>query len=48
LRARGRGNADIDLLIAATAVEEGAVLVTDDAALLAGDIPGLSVENWTV
>jgi predicted nucleic acid-binding protein len=32
----------------ATAVEEGAVLVTDDAALLAGDIPGLTVENWTV
>ena len=48
LRARGRGKADIDLLIAATAVEEGAVLVTDDAALLAGDIPGLTVENWTV
>jgi tRNA(fMet)-specific endonuclease VapC len=46
LRARGRMKADIDLLIAATAVEEGAVLVTDDAALLAGDIPGLTVENW--
>jgi len=47
LRARGRGKADIDLLIAATAVEQGAILVTDDAALLAGDIPGLTVENWT-
>jgi tRNA(fMet)-specific endonuclease VapC len=46
LRARGRGKADIDLLIAATAVEQGAILVTDDAALLAGDIPDLTVENW--
>jgi tRNA(fMet)-specific endonuclease VapC len=46
LRARGRMKADIDLLIAATAVEEGAILVTDDAALLAGDILGLTVENW--
>jgi tRNA(fMet)-specific endonuclease VapC len=46
LQARGRMKADIDLLIAATAVEEGAILVTDDAALLARDIPGLTVENW--
>jgi predicted nucleic acid-binding protein len=38
--------ADIDLLIAATAVAEGAVLLTDDASLLAGDIPGPTVENW--
>jgi hypothetical protein len=28
------------------AVTEGAVLVIDDAALLARDIPGLTVENW--
>jgi hypothetical protein len=28
------------------AVAEDAVLVADDAALLAGDIPGLTVENW--
>jgi predicted nucleic acid-binding protein len=33
-------------LIAATALSEKAVLVTHDAALLAGDIPGLTVENW--
>ena len=46
LRVRGRMKADIDLLIAATALAEEAVLVTDDAALLAGDIPGLAVENW--
>jgi tRNA(fMet)-specific endonuclease VapC len=46
VRARGRPKADIDLLIAATAIAEEAVLVTDDAALLAGDIPDLKVENW--
>ena len=46
LRERGRLKSDVDLLIAATAVQEGAVLVTDDRALLAGDIPGLTVENW--
>ena len=46
LRVRGRMKADIDLLIAATALAEEAGLVTDDAALLAGDIPGLTVENW--
>jgi tRNA(fMet)-specific endonuclease VapC len=46
LRTRGRLKADIDLLIAATAIAEEAVLVTDDAALLAGDIPGLAAENW--
>ena len=46
LRVRGRMKADIDLLIAATALAEEAVLVTDDAALMAGDIPGLTVENW--
>ena len=46
LRTRGRLKADTDLLIAATAIAEEAVLVTDDADLLAGDIPGLTVENW--
>jgi tRNA(fMet)-specific endonuclease VapC len=46
LRARGRLKADIDLLIAATAIAEDAVLVTDDADLLGGDIPGLTAENW--
>jgi predicted nucleic acid-binding protein len=33
-------------LIAATAIAENAVLVTDDADLLGGDIPGLTAENW--
>jgi len=46
LRARGRLKADIDLLIAATAIAEEAALVTDDADLLGGDIPGLTTENW--
>ena len=46
LQARGRNKTDLDLLIAATAVVVGATLVTDDGALLAGDIPGLRVENW--
>ena len=46
LRKRGIVKSDIDLLIATTAVHRGATLVTDDQALLAGDIPGLSVDNW--
>ncbi len=46
LGARGRVKADIDLHIAPTAIEEGATLVTNDSALLAGDIEGLVAENW--
>jgi predicted nucleic acid-binding protein len=46
LRARGRTKQDFDLIIAATALESGSILVTDDGALLAGDIPDLVVENW--
>lgn len=46
LRARGRLKADLDLMIAATALELGATLVTDDGDLLGGDIPGLIAENW--
>jgi tRNA(fMet)-specific endonuclease VapC len=46
LGARGRVKADIDLHIAATAIEHGATLVTNDGALLAGDIEGLVAENW--
>ncbi len=46
LVSRGRVKADIDLHIAATAVETGATLVTNDGALLAGDIEGLVAENW--
>jgi len=46
LRKRGIVKSDVDLLIATTALHHGATLATDDQALLAGDIPGLSVENW--
>jgi len=46
LVSRGRVKADIDLHIAATAIETGATLVTNDGALLAGDIEGLVAENW--
>jgi tRNA(fMet)-specific endonuclease VapC len=43
---RGIIKQDIDLHIAATAIETGATLVTNDGALLDGTIPGLTVENW--
>jgi tRNA(fMet)-specific endonuclease VapC len=46
LVSRGRVKADIDLHIAAAAIEAGATLVTNDGALLAGDIEGLVAENW--
>jgi tRNA(fMet)-specific endonuclease VapC len=46
LERRGVTKQDIDLHIAATAIEAGATLVTNDRALLDGTIPGLSVENW--
>jgi tRNA(fMet)-specific endonuclease VapC len=46
LVSRGRVKADVDLHIAATAIEAGATLVTNDGALLAGDIEGLVAENW--
>ena len=46
LVSRGRVKADIDLHIAAAAIEMGATLVTNDGALLAGDIEGLVAENW--
>lgn len=46
LRAKGVNKTDLDLLIAATALDLGATLVTNDRALLDGTIPGLSVENW--
>ncbi|HJX62780.1 MAG TPA: type II toxin-antitoxin system VapC family toxin [Polyangia bacterium] len=45
---RGIIKQDIDLHIAATAIEAGATLVTNDGALLDGTIPGLTVENWNV
>jgi predicted nucleic acid-binding protein len=46
LRSRGRLKADLDLLIAASALEIAATLVTDDGDLLGGDIPDLLTENW--
>jgi tRNA(fMet)-specific endonuclease VapC len=42
----GRAKSDFDLLIACCALEHGATLVTNDAALKAGDIEGLHVEDW--
>jgi tRNA(fMet)-specific endonuclease VapC len=45
---RGIIKQDIDLHIAATAIEAGATLVTNDGALLDGTISGLTVENWKV
>ena len=47
LRAKGINKTDLDLMIAATALDLGATLVTNDGALLDGTVPGLSVENWT-
>jgi tRNA(fMet)-specific endonuclease VapC len=46
LRAKGITKTDLDLLIAATAIDLGATLVTNDRALTDGSIPGLAVENW--
>ena len=48
LRAKGITKTDLDLLIAATALELGATLVTNDRALLDGSISGLAIENWRV
>lgn len=43
---RGRPKGDFDLLIACTALEHSATLVTNDAALKDGAIDGLRVEDW--
>ena len=48
LRTRGIAKSDLDLLIAASAVDLGATLVTHDQALLDGAIQGLTVEDWFV
>ena len=42
----GRRKSDFDLVIACTAIEHDAVLVTNDAALKDGAIDGLAVEDW--
>jgi predicted nucleic acid-binding protein len=46
LAARGLAKSDFDLLIACTALEHGATLVTNDGALKDGAIAGLVVEDW--
>jgi tRNA(fMet)-specific endonuclease VapC len=46
LAARGIAKGDFDLLIACTALEHDATLVTNDAALKDGTIAQLLVEDW--
>ncbi len=46
LERRGLAKSDFDLLIACTALDLDAVLVTSDQALLDGSITGLRTENW--
>lgn len=46
LRPRGIVKTDFDLVIAATALEHGATLVSHDGALLDGSIEGLSTVDW--
>ena len=46
LVARGIAKGDLDILIACTALEHGATLVTNDAALKDGSISNLVVEDW--
>jgi tRNA(fMet)-specific endonuclease VapC len=46
LAARGVVKSDFDLVIACTALEHGAALVTNDAALKDGAIVGLAIEDW--
>jgi tRNA(fMet)-specific endonuclease VapC len=46
LAARGVAKSDFDLVIACTALEHGAALVTNDGALKDGAIVGLVVEDW--
>jgi tRNA(fMet)-specific endonuclease VapC len=46
LESRGLAKSDFDLLIASSALEADAVLVTSDRSLLDGAIAGLRAENW--
>jgi tRNA(fMet)-specific endonuclease VapC len=48
LRRQGLTKSDADLLVASTALERSATLVTDDGGLLDGSISELKVENWLV
>jgi predicted nucleic acid-binding protein len=43
---KGRSKTDFDLVIACTALEHGATLITNDAALKDGAIGDLVVEDW--
>ncbi len=43
---KGRSKTDFDLVIACTALEHGATLITNDAALKDGTIAHLVVEDW--
>jgi tRNA(fMet)-specific endonuclease VapC len=43
---KGRSKTDFDLVIACTALEHGATLITNDAALKDGAIQNLVVEDW--
>lgn len=45
---RGRRKSDFDLIIACTALEQEATLITNDAALKDGAIESLAVEDWLV
>lgn len=45
MRRIGRGLQPLDMLIAAHALEAGAVLVSSDSAFR--HVPGLAVEDWT-
>jgi tRNA(fMet)-specific endonuclease VapC len=46
LEAKGVTKSDFDLIIACTALEHEATLVTSDRGLLDSSIPGLRAENW--
>jgi tRNA(fMet)-specific endonuclease VapC len=46
LRRQGLTRSDADLLVASTALEMKAILVTDDRDLRDGSISELKVENW--
>jgi len=46
LESRGVAKSDFDLLIACTALEHDAVLVTSDRGLLDRSIPELQAEDW--
>jgi predicted nucleic acid-binding protein len=43
---KGRSKTDFDLVIACTALEHGATLITNDPALKDGAIENLVVEDW--